>query len=257
MFVGPRTLAAKAGDAIAGGHTAPDHGIGAEIPTKDKVNGLIPNPQFTSNGSSPICMDPGRVMLYRSLGHISGLAVRTGVPLPLSHLSAKWWMHVSHSVRSSVRSSSAVESDRASRATSEATGDTRSRFVSPSATLSPANPSLNEETPLPPAIDGVFASLERLGEAGLAREEVDEILADARFVAPLPNGQVAELLPGGENHGRRFAQVYLDYKQSDTPLSYTLEYMGFERFAKAATYNIISRNATKYPGYELHVEVVT
>lgn len=203
MFVDTPTPAAKASDAVSKGHTAPENGIGSKIPTKEIFDGLAPNPHFTSNGSLPVCMDPGRVMLYRSLGHISGLAVRTGVPLPLSHLSEKWWMLVSNSVCSLVvGGSSAVESDRASRATSLATADARSQFVSPSVTLSPTNPNLNEEASLPSAKDGVFASLQRLEEAGLAREEVSQILADARFVAPLPNGQIAELLPGGESHRR-------------------------------------------------------
>eukprot|EP00752_Nemacystus_decipiens_P011018 g9791.t1 len=66
-------------------------GTNVDVATKEFcVEGLVPNPLFTSKGMSPVCMDPERVALYRSLGIIVGLAVRSGVPLPLSHLSPKW-----------------------------------------------------------------------------------------------------------------------------------------------------------------------
>lgn len=191
----PSGVKPESNNAVGEGRTCTIRGLGAEIATKGKVGGLIPNPHFTSTGASPVCMDPGRLMLYRSLGYLSGLAVRTGVPLPLSNLSPKWWMLVSKNTScSSLDSSSAAENCHSSRVSNKAT----SRFACPSVTASSASPNLNEETTPSSAIEEVFASLGRLEEAGVAQQEIDEILADARFVAPLPNGQVAELLPGGE-----------------------------------------------------------
>lgn len=164
-----------------------DHGTDVEIATKEcRVEALVPNPLFTSKGMSPMCMDPGRLALYRSFGFIVGLAVRTGVPLPLSHLSPKWWMLVSDSA-SSLDETAAVRS--------KGVGLTRSRPVCSEEASSSA---LSHGTPLYPAIiDGVLTSLGRLAEANLAKEEIQEILTDATFVAPLSNGQVTELLPGG------------------------------------------------------------
>lgn len=131
-------------------------------------------------------MDPGRVALYRSFGFIVGLAVRTGVTMSLSHLSPKWWMLVSNDVSSSEDNAAAVGGGRASRATSKAA----------------VSSNLTQETPPQSAIDGVLTSFSRLEEAGLGKEEIDEILVDARFVAPLSNGHVTELLPGGEDRGQ-------------------------------------------------------
>lgn len=166
-----------------------DCGTDVEAATKANcVEAVVPNPLFTSKGMSPVCTDPGRVSLYRSLGFIVGLAVRTGVPMPLSHLSPKWWMLVSDSA-SSFEESRAVE----------APGLTTSRSVCPEEASSS---SLLNGTSLHPAIDEVFTSLGRLAEAGLAKEEIEEILTDAKFVAPLPNGQVTELQPGGEGNSR-------------------------------------------------------
>lgn len=150
------------------------------------VEGLVPNPLFTSKGMSPVCMDAGRVALYRALGFIVGIAVRTGVALPLSHLSPKWWMLVSDGA-SSFDEPAAVRG--------KTSGLTTSSSVCP-VEASPS--SLSNGTPLHPAIDGVFTSLGRLAEAGLAKEQIEEILIGAKFVAPLSSGQVTELLPGGE-----------------------------------------------------------
>lgn len=210
MFVFAETAAASpaAPDPVAAGieienrvgegHSA-DHGTDVDIAKKeDCVEGLVPNPLFTSKAMSPVCMDPGRVALYRSLGFIVGLAVRTGVPLPLSHLSPKWWMLVSDSASSP---------DDSAAARGKAAGLTRSRSIcSEEASFS----SLSNGTRFHPAIDGVFTSLGRLAEVGLAKEETEEILTDAKFVAPLSNGQVAELLPGGESQFS-FSQTFENY----------------------------------------------
>ena len=172
---------------IGEGHGA-DQGADLDVaPKEDCVEGLVPNPLFTSKGLSPVCMDPGRVALYRSLGFVVGLAVRTRVPLPLSHLSPKWWMLVSDGASSFDEPS--------------ATRGKTSGLTTVSSSVCPEEASASyrsNETPVYPAIDGVFASLGRLAEAGLAKEEIEEILTDAKFVAPSSNGQVTELLPGGE-----------------------------------------------------------
>lgn len=175
-----------------------DGGTEAKTTPKDGVDGLAPNPLFTSNRLSPLCMDPGRVTLYRSLGFIVGLAVRTGVTLPLSHLSPKWWMLVSNDVSPSVEHASAVGGECSSRATRKAAGLTRSRSACPDVTNAS---NLTQERPPQSTVDGVLKLFSRLEEAGLEKEEIDEILADARFVAPLSNGHVTELLPGGEDCG--------------------------------------------------------
>eukprot|EP00903_Cladosiphon_okamuranus_P007137 g6932.t1 len=203
MFVLPETGGATAAasptapDAFAAGIEVKDktgesrsasHGTEIEFATKKcPVEGLVPNPFFTSNGMSPECMDPGRVALYRSFGVIVGLAVRTGVPLPLSHLSSKWWMLVSDSARSF--DEPAAVRDKASELTTL-------RSVCPDEANSSG---FSRGTSLHSSIDGVFTSLGRLAEAGLPEEEIEALLAGAKFVAPLPNGQVTELLPGGLN----------------------------------------------------------
>lgn len=180
-----------------------DEGVETNAPPKENnVDGWGPNPLFTSNRLSPLCMDPGRVTLYRSFGFIVGLAVRTGVTLPLSHLSPKWWMLVSNDVSSSVQNASATRGECSPQATtSKVAGVTKSRPICADAADSP---NLSQETAPPQsAIDEVLMSFSRLEEAGLEKEEIDEILADARFVAPLSNGHVTELIPGGEDSGQK------------------------------------------------------
>lgn len=183
---------------VSDGSTA-DEGIEAKAPPKENVNGWGPNPLFAYNGLSPLCMDPGRVTLYRSFGFIVGLAVRTGVPMPLSHLSPKWWMLVSNDVCSPVRNTSAMRGEGSSRATNKIAGVTISRPICADATSSS---NLLRETAPQSAIDEVLTSFTRLEQAGVEKEEIDEILADARFVGPLSSGHVMELIPGGEDCGQ-------------------------------------------------------
>ncbi|CAM9356733.1 unnamed protein product [Ectocarpus sp. 12 AP-2014] len=149
---------------------------------RDHVRDTVPNPYFTSRGLSPVCMDPERVSLYRSFGFIVGVAVRTGVPLPLSHLSSQWWMLVSNG-----ECPSAV--------TESAPGVTRTLADSSGTVLLRSN--ATKEAPPQYKIDGVLSALSHLVEAGLKQEEMDEVLADARFVAPLSSGNSAELVRGG------------------------------------------------------------
>lgn len=221
MFV----LAETSGATIAASPAAPDpvaaaievkdrvgesrsagHGTDIEVATKeDCVEGLVPNPLFTSKGLSPVCMDPGRVALYRSLGFIVGLAVRTGVPLPL-HLSPKWWMLVSDSASSF---------DEPAAARDKAPEITTSRSVCPEKASSSG---FSRGTSLHPSMDKVFTSLGRLAEAGLATEEIEAVLADAKFVAPLPNGQVTELLSGGEGSSQNL--INRAFSKSETLENY-------------------------------------
>ena len=44
----------------------------------------------------------------------------------------------------------------------------------------------------------MLAALERIGGTGAGNEQLEKVLADARFVAPLSNGHMVELVPGGE-----------------------------------------------------------
>lgn len=198
MFVPSPSQAATRGSSVA-----PDlvgANIGANTEACDSFiadHDAVPNPLFASDGMT---MDPGRVSLYRSFGYITGLAVRTGVPLPLSHISSRWWMLVSgDDVSSSANNFAAAGGGHASGATSKAAARGRSRSVR-------ANEGIpSDATQVPPplcAIDEVLMKLSRLEEAGLKKEELDELLADARFVSPLSNGLMAELLPGGEDCGR-------------------------------------------------------
>ncbi|CAM9328498.1 unnamed protein product, partial [Scytosiphon promiscuus] len=151
----------------------------------------VPNPLFASNG---VAVDPGRLSLYRSLGFIAGIAVRTGVPLPLSHLSPRWWMLVSSDASSSPESPTAVGGGPASGTKTKADARGRSRSVHPDGSM----PSDAAKDHLPfCTVDEVLTKLSRLEEAGIKKKELDEVLADARFVAPLSNGLVAELQPGG------------------------------------------------------------
>ncbi|CAM9095192.1 unnamed protein product, partial [Hapterophycus canaliculatus] len=178
-------VSSPAQGAIRGFSAAPDP-VTANIGVNTEAGGslvadhdAVPNPLFASNGAF---MDPGRLSLYRSFGHIAGLAVRTGVPLPLSHLSPRWWMLVSG------------DGSHVSGATSKAAAYGRSRSVC-SDEVVPSD-ATNGPPPSHP-VDDVLMKLSRLEEAGLKKDELNKMLEDARFVAPLSNGLVAELLPGG------------------------------------------------------------
>lgn len=169
--------------------------------------GAAPDPLFSSNLHVPsVHVDPGRVALYRSLGFIAGLAVRTDVPLPiLRTLTRRWWMLVA---REDNVVADLVEEDGARPAMSmgervfgKAYGLLRMKAARPSSYTDGASSS-----PLgrygssgDGVVDRVLADLGRLGEAEPGSQEgVDELLADARFVVPLSNGQMVELLPGGK-----------------------------------------------------------
>ncbi|CAN0485086.1 unnamed protein product, partial [Ectocarpus sp. 12 AP-2014] len=56
---------------------------------------------------------------------------------------------------------------------------------------------VTKEAPPQYKIDGVLSALSHLEEAGLKQEEMDKVLADARFVAPLSSGNSTELVRGG------------------------------------------------------------
>lgn len=163
--------------------------------------GAAPDPFFSSDLQSPVmCMDPERVALYRSLGFIVGLAVRTGVPLPSFRLTAAWWMLVANESISTVDDFTARKEWATTRGGERGESKTSSvpglRPSSPDEALSADT--ARERSPHS-VVARVLAAFDRLEEVGPAREELEELFADARFVAPLSNGHVVELLPGGEN----------------------------------------------------------
>lgn len=166
---------------------------GATIPSLD--DGVVPDPLFTSNREShAICMDPIRLEYYRSLGFFAGLAVRTRVPLPLPRLAPRWWMLVAEEENASAGplSNEVTATAQVAMATPKRSGPSEIRAAS--STFSAEGSKCTPST-----VDGVLAALSQLREGGTApRERLDKILADARFVGPLSNGQVVELSPGGE-----------------------------------------------------------
>lgn len=191
--------------------TTEKHGGGQATTMSPLDEGAVPDPTFTSNtaGSAPaVCMDPIRLEYYRSFGFVVGLAVRTGVaPLPLPRLAPRWWMLVAEdeiSARGGLEGSgtpahvsqAACKPDATKRSeVSEGWGASSSRLPRADQRSAPSGST---------AVDVVLATLRRLQEGGAAvvtrqqQQRLDEILADARFVGPLSNGQVVELLPGGE-----------------------------------------------------------
>lgn len=193
MFVCSPSQTANRMSSVTSGQDAVNASGNNEVGGSNDVDqDAVPNPLFVSSG---MCMDPGRISLYRSFGLIAGLAVRTGVPLPLSNLSPTWWMLVSGDESSSIDSPAAVGGRPASGATRKEAARGRPRPVRPDEAV----PSDSTKDPPPLcAVDEVLTKLNRLEETGLKKEELDELLLDARFVAPLSNGLVAELLPGGE-----------------------------------------------------------
>lgn len=168
--------------------------------------GAAPDPLFTSNLQfSSVHVDPERVALYRSLGFIAGLAVRTNVPLPiLRTLTPRWWMLVA---REENTVADCVEEDGARPAVpignlvfSKAGELLRMKAPwSSSYTGGASSNPLAKDGATDSSVNRVLAALGRLGEVEPgSQEELDELLADARFVAPLSNGQMVELFPGGK-----------------------------------------------------------
>lgn len=180
--------------------------------------GATPDPLFASNPLSPnIYMDPGRVSLYRSLGLIVGLAVRAGVPLPSLRLSPMWWMLVANEAASAlmdvatadesmVRLSTTAEGSERTRGTeseAEAADGGKSRPSCLGEAVSVSDDVTDKGKTSSSELDGVLAALERIREAAAGKDKLEEVLADARFVAPLSSGQMVELVPGGERSQER------------------------------------------------------
>ena len=171
--------------------------------------GATPDPLFVSR-SPNIYMDPARISLYRSLGLIVGLAVRTGVPLPSLRLSPAWWMLVANEA-SALTDVSATEEKKAALSMTDEEGkrtpgtaseaeavDRRRSRPSCLDEAAPISDNVTDKRASISAIDGVLAALERIGGTGAGNEQLEKVLADARFVAPLSNGHMVELVPGGE-----------------------------------------------------------
>lgn len=151
-----------------------------------------PDPLFASSWQSPVVsLDRRRVAYYRSLGYIAGLAVRTGVALPSLHLTENWWILVANE-ESFTEDSIGVGTEWA---TSNANGaGENASCADPAKQGSPTS-----------MVDDVLAALGRIEAAEPAHQGVlDEVLAEARFVAPLSNGEMCELVPGGKR--RKFRQ---------------------------------------------------
>lgn len=199
----PRTGGAMARD-------APDD----KVPSAGCSCFVTPDPLFASNPRSPVIyMDPARVALYRSLGLVVGLAVRAGVPLPSLRLSPTWWMLVANEASALLMDALTVESNTVGMSTSAEGGERTPGGTASEAEAAeggrPRPAGLDETAPISGAVankggasnselDGVLAALERIGEAGAGKDKLEQVLADARFVAPLSSGQMVELVPGGE-----------------------------------------------------------
>lgn len=200
---------ARTGGAMA--RDAPDD----KVPSAGRSCRVTPDPLFASNPRSPnIYMDPARVALYRSLGSVVGLAVRAGVPLPSLRLSPTWWMLVANEASALLMDAPTAAEGNTVGTKMSAEGGKRT----PGGTASEAEAAeggrsrplgLDETAPISgdvadkgeasnSELDGVLAALERIGEAGAGKDKLEQVLADARFVAPLSNGQMVELVPGGE-----------------------------------------------------------
>lgn len=212
--------------------------LAANTPPRDHVPDTVPNPFFTSRGLSPVCMDPERVSLYRSFGFIVGLAVRTGVPLPLSNLSSQWWMLVSND-----ECPSAV--------TENAPGVTRMDADSPRTAFCS---NATKEAPKKSPIDGVLSALRRLEEAGLKQEEMDEVLADARFVAPLSCGNSTDLVRGGENWRQGLVDLFPLF-MNDTAAHYLSNRPNFSQRCHKDDFTSVSAHVADLFAYPWQVAV--
>lgn len=166
---------------------------------------FAPDPLFTSDRHSPVLrMDSRRIALYRSLGLVVGLAVRTGVALPQLSFTETWWKLVANEpgvIKSSgldrwTKQPTVMASGRPLKSTSRAPDNA----LRPLRSIEVASPLSVEDKSLPP-LDRVLRALDRLfiGEEGPTKDTLEDFLADARFVAPLSNGMMAELVPGGES----------------------------------------------------------
>lgn len=189
-----------------------------ETTTSSLDVGAVPDPLFASRRptSSALCMDTERVGLYRSLGIIAGLAVRTGVPMPFPRLAPRWWMLVAEEEEHEEKEEQEDEAEDAREEKKKARGErqeegntsgddvvaartkSEQRWIMPSS----SGTLLTAETPAVCAIEGVLGTLGKLSEeaaeTGKLEKALGEVLIEARFVGPLSNGQVMELLPGGE-----------------------------------------------------------
>lgn len=190
----------------------------AENSGANEGSGAFPDPFFVCDLQSPpsMCMDTGRVALYHSLGIIAGLAALTGVPLPL-RLTATWWMLVADEASSTTGEPVMVPDwgismplDASGRELRR--GETTSRPRSPHKILPCKLSSMaagnRSSMLLSPTLDvqRVHDSLGQLRtEAGWDEGPLDEVLQHAKFVAPLSNGYMAELVPeGGRAKYERF-----------------------------------------------------
>lgn len=210
-------------------YSVPDN----NFPSAAGCSGATPDPFFASSYRSPsIYMDPARVLCYRSLGLIVGLAVRTGVPLPSLRLSPTWWMLVTGETASLVDDVvatagvkraepllAAPEGEKTPGVSSEAAAATAAGDVTRTRhdhscldeAGSVAKSASDTARGSISALDGVLAALGRIRESGSGKDELEKVLADARFVAPLSNGQMVELLPGGESQEQGLIATAFNY----------------------------------------------
>lgn len=187
--------------------------------------GMVPNPSFVSSQRSRTkSLDPERVGLYRSLGFIVGLAVRTGVPLPLSGLTPRWWMLVAEDCRDAfgeddytcgARKTGDVANNEWKRNSTYEPAVARTTSVVDCSGPSPGNSVGIQPKRQPSAeVDWLLGVLRRLADDDSRRRpESDspwnEVLADARFVGLLSNGQVVELFPGGESSITNYSNYHV------------------------------------------------
>lgn len=205
MFVLPHKRARQesgvTGTNVSGGDRA---GVQTEVSSQEL--GAVPDPLFVSHWHSPpVSMDPRRIGCYRSLGFIAGLAVRTRVPFPLPKLHPIWWMLIANgnnlldrdatSTRATVPWTAAKGQQ-----TSCGMGKAPSELNIPSPCFGKGDFCLRGQVGTESlTMDGVIEALGHLGEGQTAQGALEETLTGARFVAPLSNGHVKELMLGGKN----------------------------------------------------------
>lgn len=205
MFVLPYKRAGQE-SGVTGTNVSGDDKAGVQTEVSSQELGAVPDPLFVSHWHSPpVSMDSRRIGWYRSLGFIAGLAVRTRVPFSLPKLDPIWWMLIANgnslldrdaaSTRSSVPLA-AVNGQQ----TSCGIGKTPNEVNFSLPCFDKGDFSLRgQEEPQSLTVDSVIEALDRLGEDQSAQGALEETLTGARFVAPLSNGNIKELMLGGKN----------------------------------------------------------
>lgn len=205
MFVLPYKRAGQE-SGVTGTDVSGDDKAGVQTEVSSQELGAVPDPLFVSHWHSPpVSMDPRRIAWYHSLGFIAGLAVRTRVPFPLPKLDPIWWMLIANG-------NSLLDRDAASSRTSVPLTAVKGHQT----TCGIGKVSNEQNFPLPYfnkgdsclrgqeeaqslTVDGVIEALDRLREDQTAQGALEKTITGAKFVAPLSNGNIKELMLGGKS----------------------------------------------------------